>query len=345
MKRLVYTLLFCTALFGVQCNRRPLVDPGNTHYVRVYVDEELKNVTTGFYDPALPRPEYGSPEALKVILCDPASGHIVAERYLRNQGNDSRGHFYDGYIVADPGKYCLLTYNFGTESTLLRNEQLYHGAEAYTDEIPEHIHDRLSRAGNTDERIVYTPDHLFVDRCETVSIPYQNRIDTLRNAAGDYFSGSSIVKSYYLQIRVKGAQWISSAEALLTGMAGSTTLHDGCIQTNDPVTLYFDMACNDGTQRSNGEATLYATFSTFGKLPEQTNRLDLTFDIITTDGRALTATLDITDEFSELDAVQHQWLLLDEVLDIPEPDTPEDGGGGFTPGIGDWEDIDTDIII
>lgn len=59
MKRLVsllLPLLLCTLFAG--CERRPLVDVGNTHYVRVYLDEELKNVTTGFYDPTLAKPEY-----------------------------------------------------------------------------------------------------------------------------------------------------------------------------------------------------------------------------------------------------------------------------------------------
>lgn len=49
-------VLLTAALLTVRCERRPLVDAGNTHYVRVYLDEELKNVTTGFYDPTLENP-------------------------------------------------------------------------------------------------------------------------------------------------------------------------------------------------------------------------------------------------------------------------------------------------
>lgn len=57
----------------------------------------------------------------------------------------------------------------------------------------------------------------------------------------------------------------------------------------------------------------------------------------------MTTTLDITDKFSEPDAIEHQWLLLDQVLIIPEPENPD--GGGFVPGVDDWDDIETDIII
>lgn len=101
MKRLVsllLPLLLCTLFAG--CERRPLVDVGNTHYVRVYLDEELKNVTTGFYDPTLAKPEYKTPGMLRVVLYDAASGKVAAERYLRNRGTDARGDYFDGYIVA-----------------------------------------------------------------------------------------------------------------------------------------------------------------------------------------------------------------------------------------------------
>ena len=38
--------LTATPILATQCERRPLVEAGNTHYVRVYLDEEIKTVTT-----------------------------------------------------------------------------------------------------------------------------------------------------------------------------------------------------------------------------------------------------------------------------------------------------------
>lgn len=336
-------VLLTAALLTVRCERRPLVDAGNTHYVRVYLDEELKNVTTGFYDPTLEKPDYATPEMLRVVLYDPVDGHVAAERYLRNRKSDERGIYFDGYVVAAPGRYRLLTYNFGTESTLIRDGHLYDGIQAYTNEISGTLRNSLSsRADGDNERIVYVPDHLFTDRNEELSTSYGSDIDTLRNAGGDHFTAGSIVLSYYLQIRVKGIDWISSAVGLLTGMAGSATLNDSQIRTEDPVTVYFEM--QRGPSAAN-EGVIYTTFHTFGKLPDASNELAITFDVRTTDGRALTTTLDITDKFSEPDAVEHQWLLLDQVLNIPEPEDPEGEGDGFTPGVDEWEDIETDIII
>lgn len=348
MKRSICLLLSTVVLTSVallltSCERRPLVDAGNTHYVRVYIDEEIKNVTTGFYNPALVKPEYATPDMFRVALYDQATGQIAAERYLRNRGTDDRGTYYDGYILADPGDYRLLTYNFGTETTIIDQSQLYHGAVARTNEISTLLRHSLSvRAGGDEERIVYGPDHLFLDRHPGLTISPKEEVDTLLNVDGDHFTAQSIVLSYYLQIRVKGAQWISSAVGLVTGMAGSTTLNDGQARKEDPVTVYFEM--HRGGLDTN-EPFIYTTFHTFGKLPDTNNQLKITFDVRTTDGRALTTTLDITDKFSEPDAIEHQWLLLDHVLNIPEPEEPEGSGDGFAPGVDDWEDIETDIII
>ncbi len=333
--------LTATAILATQCERRPLVEAGNTHYVRVYLDEEIKNVTTGFYDPSLPTPEYATPDVLRVVLYDQKHNRTAAERYLRNRNTDARGTYFDGYIIAEPGDYRLMTYNFGTESTIIDQSHIYDGAMAYTNEISSVLKNSLSVRADEEERIVYVPDHLFVDRNETLRLDYGPDIDTLQNSAGDHFTAGSIVLSYYLQIRVKGAEWISSAVGLLSGMAGSATLHDGNGRSEDPVTLYFEMQ-RGGMDSS--EPFIYTTFHTFGKLPDRNNSLAVTFDVRTTDGRALTTTLDITDEFSKPNAIDHQWILLEEVLVIPEPPQDSDGDG-FTPEVDDWEDIQTDIII
>lgn len=334
--------LLTAALLTTQCERRPLVDVSHTHYVRVYVDENLKNVTTGFYNPTLEKPYYTTPNILRVVLYNPSDGQVAAERYLRNRNSDERGTYFDGYVEAAPGHYHLLTYNFGTESTLIRDPHLYYGIQAYTNEISGILRSTLSSRADEDERIVYIPDHLFTDRNDELNASSGSNIDTLRNADGDHFTASSIVLSYYLQIRVKGIDWISSATGLLTGMVGSVSLNNRHLRSEDPVTIYFEM--QRGPSAAN-EGVIYTTFHTFGRLPYAGSKLSITFDVRTTDGRALTTTIDITDKFSEQDAIEHQWLLLDHVLNIPEPEDPGGEGGGFIPGVDEWQDIETEINI
>lgn len=342
-----YTAVAAALLWVAGCHRRPLLDVEDTHYVRVYLDEELLNVTTGFYDDSRRKPEYSTPTIMRVALFDQASGRIVGERYLRGRGKDERGEYCDGYIAVAPGNYRLLTYNFGTEATVLRSENDFESVEAYTNNIPAHLYNYLpSRAqGDADERIVYDPDHLFVDNYTNIRVPYTDYVDTLRNERGEaYFTARSVVKSYYLQIRVKGMQYVSSAVSLLTGVAGSSMLHNRAMREDNPATLYFEMLrADDKSARTEDDLTvIYTTFNTFGKLPDRDNRLEIAFDFITTDGRALSATIDITDKFAEPDAVEHQWIILDRIIEIPAPVT---SGGGFVPGVGDWGDINTDIII
>ena len=51
MRHFLYTLYvcLCSAVLS-SCEHRVLTDPTNVHYVRVYLDENIKNVTYGFYN-------------------------------------------------------------------------------------------------------------------------------------------------------------------------------------------------------------------------------------------------------------------------------------------------------
>lgn len=362
MRGFTKMILFLLLVGGlVSCHRRPLFDLEYTHYVRVYLDEQLKNVTTGFYNEKHLKPEYSTPKVVRVALCHPQTNEVVAERYLQNAGSDERGNYLDGYISAAPGDYKLIAYSFGTESTILRNEGVYHNMEAYTNHISSYLYGTFNMKGRADgESIVYDPDHLFVDTHESLKVDYKSHIDTLYNESGDYFTAESIVKTYYIQVTIEGAQYISSAVALLNGMGGSSLLHSGPVPNNDPVTVYFDMI-KSGTEGQQDEilsggaqatepvkAVMYSSFGTFGKLENMNNELEMTFDVITTDGRKLSYRLDITHKFYEDDAINHQWIIIEDAIVIPPPD-PNDpdnpGTGGFVPNVDEWQDIQTEIII
>ena len=363
MKRLADILsavfAFCVILLVASCDKRPLMEISNTHYVKVYISEELLNVTTGFYNGSYTKPNYKSPAVLRVILTDKETGSVKAERYLRNQGNDEFGHYYDGYIIAEPGEYSLLAYNFDTESTIIGSNNNQFGIKAYTNEIASHLYTKIpsrSKAPSKDdgkagpvESIVYDPDHLFLANCEDLVIPYSEQLDTLRAIDGTpHFRAESIVKSYYLQVRVVGAQYISSAVSLLEGMSGSINLSNRQLNYDEPVTVYFEMlADKTGARTKNEEAIIYTTFGVFGRIDDMANLLEVTFDFMTTYGVPFSATLDISADFNTTEAINNQWLLLDEVITIPDPppSSGSGGGGGFTPSVDDWGDVNTDIIL
>ena len=49
-------LAMCALFVSSSCEHRELSDVNNMHYVRVYLDEDIKNVTTGIYNEAYDRP-------------------------------------------------------------------------------------------------------------------------------------------------------------------------------------------------------------------------------------------------------------------------------------------------
>ncbi len=322
------------------CERRPLEDPADVHYIRVYVDEELKNVTTGFYAEDRVRPEYVSPSAVRVVLYDPSTGEMVTERYLRESGRDEKGLYFHGHINAEQGEYNLLAYNFGTESTILADENHFFRSYAYTNAVSALIASRLPSRSSGDEPLVNMPDDLFLSKMENLEVLPNVNIDTLYNENGEHFRARSIVKSYYLQLRIRGVQYASEISSMLSGLGGSVHLAGPVPEDGNPVTIWFD--CHH-TEPVDNEAILYTTFSTFGKLPDETNMLKMSFAIVTTTGQMLVADIDITDEFLKPDAVEHQWILLDKVIELTGPEIG--GGGGFSPGVNDWTDVSTDIII
>lgn len=347
----------CAFLLITSCEKRPLMDLSNTHYVRVYVDESIPNVTMGFYDEDYARPEYKSPDVLRVLLADQETGRVKAERFLRNKAIDENGLYYDGYIIADPGEYALLAYNFDTETTVISNQNNHYEMLASTNEIASHLKTKIpSRAVKSPdadpEQIVYDPDHLFAASCGSVIVPYVEDVDTLKTRDGEHFSAKTVVTSYYLQVKVKGMQYVSSSVALLTGMSGSVWLSDGSMDKEHEVTVYFEMAAGGensasgiSSKTSSDEVLIYTTFNTFGKLPDAANNLEITFDFLTVYGKPYSATFDITDEFHTPEAIEHHWLLLDQTIEIPEPPEGGDSGGGFTPSVDDWSDVESDIVI
>lgn len=343
--KVVYLLLFVILLCS--CEHRPLEDPYNGHYVRIYIDEQIKNVTYGFYDESRNRPEYKRPASLRIALCDPITDNVVYERFLQTSGEDERGYYIDGFISAEAGKYNMMVYNFGTSVTKLRNENVYTEIQAYTSPISNKYYQYFPDiiAGMDVQRIRYCPDHLFLATCEPVEIEKNVNVDTLRTADGDFFTARSIVLSYYLQVRIKGFEYVKSAVTLLSGMAGTATLHNRNMEKDDPVNIFFDLDYTD-VQRTKGSdtnsAVLYTTFNTFGKLPEEQNLFTLRFEFMKRDGSSQVETIDITSMFDSPIVINERWILIEKEIEI-EP--PIGGGGGMTPGVDEWEDIWTDIQL
>lgn len=339
-----FTLCLCIAALS-SCEHRILTDPTNVHYVRVYLDEEIKNVNCGFYNESYEHPDFHRPANMRAALADARTGEILYEGLLRNPGSDAKGNYLDGYISAPSGDYHILTYQLGSPITLIRHPDSYFDMTAYTRPVSDRVMTYLPQTSTVINResIMEEPEHILASRYEDIHISHSTSVDTIRTAAGEYLTAKTIAKSYYLQLKIIGVEWVRAAGAVLSGMSGSSMLckESGMVE-DDPIHLFFSMTYADKKKRSREEgsiATLYTTFTTFGKIPEIASELTLNFEFTKTDGSSHTATFDITEAFKTPLAVEKQWILLDETVTITRPEST----GGMNPGIEGWKDENADL--
>ena len=355
LKRLwLQSTLLCLYLGGVilcaGCEHRPLEmrQYEENIFVRVYYDENIRNVSFGFYDESKKKPEYSSPKMMRVAFFDNVSDKLVSERYLYDCGRDERGYYIQGKMNLPNGKYNMLAYNFDTNEIETRNNNSYYAMSAYTNALSESEANRFfSSRGDDATNICRQPDHLFVAKIEDVEIDkpiYYEAPDTIKNNTGTYPVAETIVKTYYLQFNIKGVEHVRSAVALISGMAGSKNMHSNEMVKDDVASIYFNL--NNGKDKartSDDIAVAYASFNTFGKLPHTEGYLDVTFEFKTIYNTVQTETFRITDIFETEMAKENQWIIIDKVIEIIPPEGSDTGG--MSPGVTDWEQIEGSITI
>ncbi len=351
--RILYTILIL-CLCG--CEHRPLelMELPENIFVRVYFDENIRNVSFGFYDETKKKPEYSSPQMLRVVFCDETTGRMVVERYLSDCGKDENGYYIQGGVNLPVGRYNMLAYNFDTKTTKIRNENYYPLMTAYTKPLSSEEANRIfgSRSEYDEEGIICKqPDHLFVAKIEGVDVSssdYKNHPDTLKTKQNTFPTAETIVKTYYMQINVVGVEYVRSAVALISGMAGSKTMHNNEMVKEDVTSVYFGLnngrEKNRGTNEDSAPTVAYATFNTFGKLPHTEGYLDITFEFNTIYNTVQTETFRVTDMFETQQVKEKQWIIIDKIINIIPPDDI-DVGGGMRPGVNDWTEIEGTITI
>lgn len=354
MKRLMFNLLPLLLLIVFSgCEHRELVEPTDKHYVRVYLDEHIRNVHYGFYDETKKKPEYKAPTMMRVTLNDLQSGKMRAETYLRNTGSDERGNYVDGYIAAAPGTYNLMAYSFDTQSTHVRNKDDYYQMEVYTNPISEQLFEKLvsvrSENGETggsylDKRnIRYEPDHFFVAACEEIQVADKLYVDTLHSNQEKHFTAQTAVETYYMQVNIKGIEHVKSATSLITGMAGATRMSDFTLISDPPACVYFNLQPGMNEARKNENiAVAYASFNTFGKLKEVEGFIEVTFEFKTKYETTQVETIRITDMFETEQVKDKRWIIIDKLIEIIPPEGVSEG---MTPGVNNWENIEGSLTI
>ncbi len=316
------------------CERRPLVDPADGVRLRLRINvDDIQNVTCDIYNPELPKPDT-DPEMMHVLLYDEADSRIVTELYVSDKElNDEGQSVFKSILHVSPGRYWLLAYNFGTEAAVVDDWHTPATAKAHSTMVPERLSKMYvsSKAGEAGS-VIYEPEHILVSS-ELVDIPYHDDVYTVETEA------TSVVESWYVQIKVDGLQWVSSAQAFLSGMVSANYIAENRRVTDPQVAVWFPMVKSN----DKGETVICAVFNTFGRIGDSRNDLSITFNLKTVDGKMQTHQFDISHLFETEDAIKHHWLLLDNKIIIEEPSDVK--GGGFDPIVDDWEEEHRDIII
>lgn len=342
-KRLLIFAFAVLAVLSTGCMRREL-EYGNAT-LNLHLKLRLNVRVNGEFQ------ELPSPEMMRVMFFDYANYDLITETYLPPTG---------GRVSLPPGKYKFIAYNFDTEATLLRNDRNYYSIEAYTNEVSSAMRSSIltsiqygksaSKAEDDDDAwdailgeiqnnsIIYEPDHLFVSH-QDIEVLNTEEDQTIEADA------ETIIETWKISVRIKNSQYMASAKALLTGQIASNFIgypkEEG--KTNTDATLLFDMSA--GTDAEENDIVV-GQFNTFGKNPRVESRLWLTIIIKTVGGDILEWHRDITDEFFTDEAYEDQTIHIEDEIDIPEPDPGSQvSGGGFQPGVDDWdvEDIPIDI--
>ena len=342
MKRRLFILIATVLTVFMGCERRPL-EYGNAN-VNLRLRINL-NVRVNGQMESLPEPEM-----MRVMFFNPETYDLITESYLPAHG---------GRISLPPGRYKFIGYNFDTEAVLLRNDRNFYTIEAYTNEVSSALkasmlaairYGKSATKADTDETawdialnkvqeggVIYEPDHLFVSHEDVV----------VKNISGEQTieaDAETIIETWKISVRIKNEQYMASARALLTGQIASNFIgfpkEEG--KTDTDVTLMFDMQA--GSDADDNDIVI-GKFNTFGKNPNVESRLWLTIIIKTAGGDTVEWHRDITDEFFTEDAIEDQTIYIEEEIDIPTPENPEGGSGGFQPGIDDWVEENIPINI
>ena len=322
------------------CQRRPFAE----HRTKVALNLVVKTNIINHVQTELPRD-------MRVDLYDPQTGGLMYTDYVGPHG---------GYIHPTPGVYDMVVYSIGSESTIIRNDHNYYELEAYTNEVSSFIKSQMAQflanraaaameraakeksdIGNTkgpknetDEPIVNQPEHMFVGWYHNLNVPVIYEDDDVREIYVEV-DAHTIVETWQVEVEtIEGVQWINSVASLISGQRGS--MHIGTNEASERVvSVYFDLSVAD---REDGGKCLKGKFNTFGKHPDQNNvSLDLNIkDLIGGDN---TFHFDVTDQFVDN---ERRYILIQEKITIEEPKVE---GGGFQPVVGEWDEVNTDIIL
>lgn len=363
MNKMLSRIFLAVAILAaaVGCERRPLLDQSEAVHIQIKVNVKavtnvnanirssvkLYGTNTTLWEPKL---EQLDPQMMRVLVYDPGSQKLLAQSFITSSEIDEEGNkVFNGNLGISHGNYNFLVYNFDTPTTQVTSENNEESILAYTNEISASLKAKYLGTKTEDDysdiSIRYEPEHLLVANEKDVRISPHDTLVVVRTEA------STVVDTYYLQVRVNGMQFASSATAVISGLSPSN--HIGYnVRTVDPTAaVVFEMEKGqDLSLDGENKDVLCAVFNTFGKIKEISSNLFVTFNVYDIAGNLLQYKANLDTIFNSEEAIKYHWLIVDEsclVIDIPDPNggNNNNAGGGFQPQVDDWEEETGEISL
>lgn len=342
-------LMSAMLLAAAACVRRPLEDPNEVVTVQAEVNvQAVANVTTYVYNKYIPTPDLNT-DMMRVLIYDPGTKKLITQSFISSKRIDDNGNqVLSGSLNISYGTFDILIYNFDTPTIHVSGENNEETILAYTEELPLSLrtHYLPSKAGDDeqdDSELVYNyePDHFIVAHEESLRVSPHDSVVVIRTEA------HTIVDTYYLQVHVTGMEYASSATAVITGLSPSNYFGRDERTSNPIAAVSFDLRkSRDESYSGENKDVLCALFNTFGKIPDASSDLHVTFNVIDTGGNLQQMDCSLDEIFKSEDAVERHWLLIDKVFEIHKPDNPNPSqSGGFQPMVGEWENVESDISL
>lgn len=367
IKKLLRVLVLAAfILVGAACERRPLEEQSEAVRIQIAINVrtvlnvntnirtsvQLYGVNTALWDEKAAQLD---PQMMRVLVYDPDSDKLIAQSFITNSGIDEDGNkVFNGNLGITHGNYNFLVYNFDTPTTQVVSENRESSIIAYTDEISPALRAKfLGTKGDqelvddlySDISIHYEPEHLLVANERNVRISPHDSLVIVHTEA------STVVDTYYLQVRVNGLQFASSATAVISGLSPSNRIGLNERTVDPSAAVVFEMQKGyDNSLPGDNQDVLCAVFNTFGKIENVESDLFVTFNVYDTAGKLRQYTANLDSVFDSEEARLYHWLIVNEdclVIDIPDPDPvpPTGGGGGFQPQVDDWQEETGEISI
>lgn len=307
----IYTALLTAAAFALgSCEHKELCYD-HTHTTGMNVVFDWRNA-----------PE-ASPATMSLYLFSSDDSSVQ-----RHEFTDYKG----GRILLSPGSYNVLCLNSDSETILLRGTDRRETFETYTRSasLLENLGQASSSVpraeGAEDEPVVLAPDMLWSDRSDKIAVVSSDEEQTIT------FYPKGVLCTYTVEIRnAENLKYVTGLSGSLSGLAGS--YFPGREQPSEQLST-LPIAV-----QSDGSSTVTGHLLTFGYHPQTAKAHSLVIYAMLSDGSKWYYTYDVKDQIHESPDKRKVNILLDK-LPLPKPIV---NGGGFQPGIDEWQQIDVSI--